>query len=169
VHPDFCNWRGVLVLGSDNASYEGGGNLQCAEPHSGLWFGKTDDLWQFGKPKGWGGPWWDTAVTAGAPSDPYLMTGFDGKCLHLSHDADTTVNFAIQVDACGDAHYGTWKTVAVAAGGYEVVTFPPGCGSSPIATATPPRSCTTPGPLTSHFPLLLQEKMSKPERLRPSR
>lgn len=126
MHPDFCNWRGVLVLGSDNASYEGGGNLQCAEPHSGLWFGKTDDLWQFGKPKGWGGPWWDTAVTAGAPSDPYLMTGFDGKCLHLSHDADTTVNFAIQVDACGDAHYGTWKTVAVAAGGYEVVTFPPG-------------------------------------------
>ncbi|MEZ4612861.1 MAG: hypothetical protein R2838_21895 [Caldilineaceae bacterium] len=64
----------------------------------GTYFGKTDDLWQFGKPAGWGGPWWDTAVTAGDPSDPYLMTGFDAKVLHLTHGADSAVTVTVDVD-----------------------------------------------------------------------
>ena len=82
---DFCSWRGMLVAGADNASPSHGLNPTTAEPQSGLWFGKTDDLWSFGKPAGWGGPWWETPVVAGEPSDPYLMTGFDGKCLHLEN------------------------------------------------------------------------------------
>jgi len=32
-------------------------NLVTGQAQSGLWFGKTDDLWSWGKPKGWGGPW----------------------------------------------------------------------------------------------------------------
>lgn len=67
----------MLVLGSDNASAHSSDNHLTAEPVSGSWFGKTDDLWQFGKPAGWGGVWWDTPVKAGESSDPYLMTGFD--------------------------------------------------------------------------------------------
>lgn len=126
VHGDFCSWRGMLVLGADNTSCEGGGNLQCAEPQSGLWFGRTDDLWQCGKPKGWGGPWWDTPVAAGQISDPYLMTGFDGKCLHLSHQADTPVRFSVQVDPCGDGHWGTWQSLDLGPRGYQAVTFPSG-------------------------------------------
>ena len=27
-------------------------------------------------------------MKAGEPSDPYLMTGFDKKVLHLTHDSD---------------------------------------------------------------------------------
>jgi len=46
---------GLLVVGADNVSHEGGGNKQAAEPQSGLWFGRTDDIWNLGKPKGWGG------------------------------------------------------------------------------------------------------------------
>ena len=38
-------------------------------------FGKTDDLWSFGKPSGWGAPWWKTPVADGEAGDPYLMTG----------------------------------------------------------------------------------------------
>jgi len=30
-------------------------NPFCGEPQSGLWFGRTDDLWRLGKPAGWGG------------------------------------------------------------------------------------------------------------------
>ena len=45
----------MLVLGADNASPSHGLSPTTAEPQSGLWFGKTDDLWSFGKPKGWGG------------------------------------------------------------------------------------------------------------------
>lgn len=76
---DFCLWRGMLVLGGDNASPSGGHSPTTAEPQSGRWFGKTDDLWGFGKPTGWGGPWWLSSVAANEPSDPYLMTGFEHK------------------------------------------------------------------------------------------
>ncbi len=126
VHGDFCTWRGMMVIGGDNASHEAGGNHQCAEPQSGLWFGRTDDLWQLGKPKGWGGPWWDSAVTAGEPSDPYLMTGFDQKCLHLSHAADHAVSFDVQTDARGDGHWQTYTTLSPGPQGYEALVFPSG-------------------------------------------
>ncbi len=62
VLADFCTYRGMLVLGSDNASPHWGANHLAGEPQSGLYFGKTDDLWQFGKPSGWGGPWWEAEV-----------------------------------------------------------------------------------------------------------
>lgn len=126
VHGDFCSWRGMLVLGADNTSYESGGNKQCAEPQSGLWFGKTDDLWNLGKPKGWGGPWWEDAVEAGAPSDPYLMTGFDKKSLHLSHDAKTPVTFTLEVDFLGNGTWNTYARIEVPAGGYAPHVFPEG-------------------------------------------
>ncbi|MEZ0216467.1 MAG: hypothetical protein ACAH89_05000, partial [Rariglobus sp.] len=126
VHGDFCSWKGMLIIGGDNTSHESGGNLQCAEPQSGLWFGKTDDLWKLGKPKGWGGPWWETPVKANEPSDPYLMTGFDQKCVHLSHDSKKPVAITIAVDALGHGKFHTWKTVPVAPGASEVITFPPG-------------------------------------------
>ena len=125
VIPDFCSWRGLLFMGSDNASYEGGGNLQCAQPMSGVWVGKTDDLWHFGgKPKGWGGPLWEDAVQAGVPSDPYLMTGFEHKCLHLS--ADKAARFKVEVDFLGNGKFATYTTLGVDAGGYTQHTFPTG-------------------------------------------
>jgi hypothetical protein len=126
VHGDFCNWRGMLVVGADNASPSQGANILCAEPQSGLWFGKTDDLWNYGKPSGWGGPWWDSPVAAGRPSDPYLMTGFDGKCLHLSHQADRAVTFEIQIDFRGDGQWARYDRIKVAPGGSEHHVFPAG-------------------------------------------
>lgn len=102
---DFCSWKGMLVLGADNASPSGGKNVTTAEPQSGLWFGKTDDLWGFGKPSGWGGPWWREEVHAGEPSDPYLMTGFDNKCLHLENHGKAAVTFDLEVDIHGDGHF----------------------------------------------------------------
>ncbi len=123
---DFCSWKGMLVLGSDNASPSNGANALCAEPQSGLWFGKTDDLWQFGKPKGWGGPWWDTAVTAGEASDPYLMTGFDHKALHLHHCHHAPVLFDVEVDFQGNGNWHRYTSISVAPGGYESFVFPTG-------------------------------------------
>jgi len=99
VVPDFCNFRGLFVMSSDDASFEDGANVTAGEPHSGLWIGKMDDLWNFGKPAGWGGPWWETSVQAHQPSDPYLMTGFDKKVLHVT--ADRPVNLSIEVDFMG--------------------------------------------------------------------
>jgi hypothetical protein len=101
VVPDFCSWSGLFVMASDQADHDQG------QPQSGLWFGNIDDLWQMGKPSGWGGPWWNAPVEAGVVSDPFLMTGFDKKVVHLAHDAQEQVTFRIEVDFLGD---GTWKT-----------------------------------------------------------
>lgn len=130
VVPDFCSWLGMLVMGSDNASCHGrDGNLLTAEPMSGMWLGKTDDLWQFGRPAGWGGPWWQTAVQAGEPSDPYLMTGFARKGLHLTHDADGAVRFTVEVDFMGHGQWARYDTITVDAGGYAHHAFPAGFGA----------------------------------------
>lgn len=124
VVPDFCAWRGMLVLGSDNASADMGGNLTTAEPQSGLWMGKLDDLWSFGKPRGWGGPWWDEPVRSGKPSDPFLMTGFDGKCLHVSHDGGSDTKFTIELDFRGDGRFHPYATLSGSQ--YLHHTFPAG-------------------------------------------
>ncbi len=62
VIPDFCSWRGMLVLGGNQStpmSFGTDRNLVAGQPQAGLWFGKTDDLWSFGKPSGSGGVWRD--------------------------------------------------------------------------------------------------------------
>lgn len=110
------------MLGGDNCSADDGGNLQCAEPQSGLWF----DLWKLGKPTGWGGPWWEDEVEANAPSDPYLMTGFDQKCLHISQQSSENVEFSIEIDFQGDGHFHRYATLEVAPNGYAQHTFPNG-------------------------------------------
>lgn len=140
VIPDFCTFRGMLVLGSDNASPAHGSNSLTAEPQSGLWFGKTDDLWQFGAPKGWGGPLWETKVNANEPSDPYLMTGFDKKCIHLTHKSDKSVSFEIQVDFLGNGKWASYMNVDVAANGYVHHEFPSGF-SAHWVRVVPKASC----------------------------
>ena len=126
VHGDFCSWKGLLVIGADNASHESGGNVQSAEPQSGLWFGRTDDLWKLGKPKGWGGPWWEDPVRGGLPSEPFLMTGFEKKVLHLSHDAGHAVRFDVEVDFLGSGAWKRYQAVEVPATGYVPLVFPDG-------------------------------------------
>lgn len=125
IVPDFCSYLGMLVLAGNQVTPTGDTNLLAGEPQSGLWFGKTDDLWSFGKPKGWGGPWWEAPVEANVPSDPFLMTGFDQKVLHLSHGADSPVTFRIEVDFLGN---GTWKPygeIRTPAAGYSHHEFHP--------------------------------------------
>ncbi len=124
VHGDFCSWRGMLVLGADNASPSNGDSPTTAEPQSGIWMGKTDDLWNFGKAKGWGGPWWQEKVTAGEPSDPYLMTGFEHKCLHLTHEAGKKIDFDIEVDFMGHGQFEKYLTLSTER--YAQHTFPTG-------------------------------------------
>jgi hypothetical protein len=124
VNGDFCSWRGMLVIGADNASPSEGQNPTTAEPQSGLWMGKTDDLWSWGKPKGWGGPWWKSKVKANDPSDPYLMTGFEHKCLHVTHDAGKKVSFHIELDFMGHGQFERYETLSTTR--YAQHTFPTG-------------------------------------------
>jgi hypothetical protein len=104
---DFCSWRGLMVIAGTRIGAQADGHFFSAKDgKGGLWFGVIDDLWKLGKPRGTGGPWRRTAIKAGEPSDPYLMTGFDKKTLLLSHDSDAAVRFSVEVDFLCD---GTWK------------------------------------------------------------
>ena len=128
VIPDFCSWQGMLVLGGNQATPMGFGvidsNPLAGQPQAGLWFGKTDDLWSFGKPKGFGGVWYQTQVEAGEKSDPYLMTGFDKKSVHLYHDANETIEFTIQTDFMGNGDFKDFNIIPVEPGEYVHFEFP---------------------------------------------
>ena len=103
-----------------------GGNLLSPQSQSGIWFGKTDDLWSFGKPRGWGGPWRKTRISAGSPSDPYLMTGFDKKVLHLFQEQAAEVEITIEVDFLGDGSWQKYETLRLGSGQYRYHIFPDG-------------------------------------------
>nr|KAI8759120.1 hypothetical protein BgiMline_009744 [Biomphalaria glabrata] len=115
VIPDFTSFRGFLVLGGNQVSSIYDNNVVTGQSQSGLWFGKTDDLWSFGKPQGWGAVWRQDSVSTGDVSDPYLMTGFDKKVVHVAqHDATGQAMLTVQVDFTGAAgHRGVeqWMTL----------------------------------------------------------
>ncbi len=112
IVPDYCSWRGLFVMAGDQTDNAVG------QPQSGFWFGNLDDLWKMtGKASGWGGPWWETPVEAGVPSDPFLMTGFDKKMLHLTHDAEEEVEFTLEFDYLGNGKWMRSETISVGPGG----------------------------------------------------
>jgi hypothetical protein len=139
--PDYCTWRGMLVLSGNQVTPIFDSNPFAGEPQSNLWFGKTDDLWNFGKPAGWGGPWWKDAVTAGVPSDTYLMTGFDKKVVHITQSSDATVEFAVEIDFTGAGDWVAYTTLAVPSGGYAHHEFPSGF-SAHWVRLIPSHDCT---------------------------
>jgi len=124
--PDFCTWRGMLVLSGNQVTPIRDSNLFAGEPQSNLWFGKTDDLWNFGKPAGWGGPWWNDEVSKDTPSDPYLMTGFDKKVLHLSQKSGGKTTFRVEIDFLGTQDWQPYAEIAVGSDGYAHHEFPDG-------------------------------------------
>jgi hypothetical protein len=123
---DFCTWRGLMVISGEFAAPGVGRVFRSADGKAALWFGKTDDLWQLGKPTGHGGPWKKTAVQAGAPSDPFLMTNFDRKSLSLSHDATQPVVFTVEVDFLATGEWRAYGTFTVAPGTTFTHAFPAG-------------------------------------------
>jgi hypothetical protein len=102
---DFASWRGMLILsGVVDRAPDGGHIVRSDDGKAALWMGNVDDLFHLGHPRGSGGPWHDTAVRAGVPSDPYLMCGYAGKTLRLTADAATSVTVEVDVDASGHWH-----------------------------------------------------------------
>jgi hypothetical protein len=124
---DYCSWNGLLVLAGDQATPINDSNCFIGQPQANLRFINTDDLWQFGgRPAGWGGPWWETKVKAGEASDPYLMNGFQEKCLHVSHtDTKTPLKFDIELDFQGTGVWHPYKKI-VTSKGYALHVFPSG-------------------------------------------
>lgn len=117
---DFCFWRGLFVMAGDQTDHGVG------QPQSGLLFQNIDDLWNYGKPAGWGAVWQNDTVQAGDVSDPFLMTGFDKKTVHFRNNSKNDVEFTIMVDFSGSDEWNICKKIKVKGNGYDFYTFPDG-------------------------------------------
>jgi hypothetical protein len=124
VH-DYCSYRGLLVLSgvSPEAAKDDRHVIRSDDGQAAVWVGTADDLWQLGKPRGQGGPWLNTSVKKGAPSDPYLMTGFDQKSLKLTNHGAKAVRVSVLLDVAGDGRSSAYKVIEVPAGGEVVHAF----------------------------------------------
>lgn len=122
---DYCSWRGLMVIsGIDNAEIENRHIIRSEDGKVAVWVGTIDDLWRFGKPRGAGGPWKQTAVQQDQPSDAYLLHGFDRRTLTLEHDADETLSIRVEIDIEGTGNWQSYKTFAVPARESLSYTFP---------------------------------------------
>ena len=121
---DYASYRGLLVMSGVSAAARGEHIVRSDDGQCALWLGAIDDLWQFGKPRGTGGPWQDSPVTAGTASDPYLLNGYDRKSLTLRDDAAGPVTFRVEVDITGTGQWVTWKDFNVAPGQTFTYRFP---------------------------------------------
>jgi hypothetical protein len=124
---DFASWRGLIVLtGVLDSAPASDKVVRSPNGDGALWLGEVDDLWRMGEPRGVGGPWSNTSVTANSPSDPYLMYGYDRKELRLSHTHTGDVNFTIEVDVLGNNTWTRYSIVTVAPGQILTHQFPTG-------------------------------------------
>jgi len=122
IIPDYCSFRGLFVMAGNQNTPNADNNPLGGQPQAGLWFGKTDDLWSFGKPQGWGGPWRRAELRAGEASEPFLFTGFPNKVLHVKTDRSAEIR--IEVDFLGNGSWETYETMKV--NGYRYHVFPAG-------------------------------------------
>jgi len=124
---DYCSWRGLTVMsGISEPSLPAGEFVVSDDGAVRLWLGVSDDLWQFGKPAGVGGPWSDTQVQAEQPSDPYLFTGYDSKTLRVSHSSAAMVRIRVELDLTGTGVWVEYRTFEVPPGRPVEHRFDPG-------------------------------------------
>ncbi len=125
VH-DYCSYRGLLVLSgiSASAAQDDRHIIRSDDGKAAVWVGTADDLWQLGKPRGFGGPWKSSNVTAGKPSDPYLMTGYDKKRITLANHGEIETTITVELDAAGDGRFAAYQSFKLAPGAKETFEFP---------------------------------------------
>ena len=114
----------LVMSGLANQATAGEHVVRSDDGKCSLWVGVVDDLWQLGKPRGSGGPWHNTPVKAGEPSDPYLMTGYDRRKVRFSHKSAQPVTFKLEADVAGDGRWLPYQTILVQPGETAIHTFP---------------------------------------------
>ena len=120
---DFTSWRGLFVLtGVLDDAPASDHVVKNADGSAALWLGEIDDLWRMGEPRGKGGPWKNSAVTANTASDPYLMYGYNHKELTLTATDATTIT--VEVDFLADNTWSIYQTFPLAAGETITHMFP---------------------------------------------
>jgi hypothetical protein len=124
---DYASYRGMLIMtGIDPEAKSDAHIIRSEDGKAALWAGVIDDLWMLGKPVGVGGPWKNSKVGAGVPSDPYLMGFYDQTSVALSHDSESVINFTIEVNPLGHGPWMSYKTFEVLPDKKLTYDFPTG-------------------------------------------
>jgi len=123
---DYASYRGMLIMTGLETVISGGNShiITSADKKASLWAGTIDDLWSMGKPVGEGGPWYNSRVKEGEPSDAYLIGFYDKRTLFLSHKSPENVIFTIEADPVGDGQWMTYRKVSVNSGETFSLIFP---------------------------------------------
>lgn len=122
---DYASYRGLLVMTGISPDAKAGEHiLRSADGKAAVWVGAIDDLWEMGKPTGYGGPWKNSEVKAGEPSDPFLIGFYDKRSLEISHLAPQPVTFRIEVEPIGHGPWMLYKEVSVNPGEKYEHRFP---------------------------------------------
>lgn len=111
---DYASYRGLLLLtGIDAASAPNDHIIKSKDGKAAVWAGTIDDLWKLGKPVGTGGPWTNSDVKKGEPSDPYLIGFYDNKTLAISHQSKEPVEVKIEISVAGNGKWLEYQTVSI--------------------------------------------------------
>lgn len=114
---DYASYRGLLVMTGLSQDAKAGAHIvRSKDGNAAVWLGVIDDLWELGKPRGQGGPWSDSEIKSGIPSDPYLIGHYDNKYLELSHASGKPVTFKIEVEPIGHGPWMLYQEVVVKPG-----------------------------------------------------
>ncbi|HTL09469.1 MAG TPA: hypothetical protein VL307_14460 [Chitinophagaceae bacterium] len=136
--PDFCGWNDKLVLATDETTIME--NPMAGRSQSNLWFGNWNDLKTWGPADGWGGPWMNDSVQSNTPSDPFLVSGFEKRILHLADSASQPVRFTLEIDKAGNNQWESYQSITIAPNGYGYVILPEAFQASWIRVRTD-RAC----------------------------
>ena len=120
---DFTRWNDRLVFGCDDTAKseflnkrEAKGKLAGpGQSQSNLWFTSLDKPDHLGPVLGHGSVWLNEPVKAQIPSDPFLLSGFTKRALHLEHDGVATTVFTIEIDSKGNNEWSTWREITLPA------------------------------------------------------
>ena len=123
---DYASYRGMLIMtGIDpNVNKDNPHIFVSDDGNAAVWAGVIDDLWKLGKPTGHGGPWKNSNVTEGIPSDPYLIGFYDRRTLTLFHNSPETVTFTLEIDPLGHGPWMEYKSFKVNPGEELEYLFP---------------------------------------------
>jgi hypothetical protein len=116
---DFARWGDHVVFGCDDTAKaeflnkrKAKGEIAAAQSQSNLWFVKPDQIDAFGPEIGRGMVWEKENVGPDTPSDPFLFSGFDHRCLHITHSNLSEVKVVLEIDTTGKGHWETLREIS---------------------------------------------------------
>lgn len=122
---DFCRWDDRVVFGCDDTAKNeflnkrrAKGEIAAPQSQSNLWFVEPQQLDQLGPVIGRGAVWLQDDIEGAAPSEPFLISGFERRSLDLTHRTDSAATITVEIDVVGNGKWQKWGEVVVPARGH---------------------------------------------------